>query len=170
MLTLQLLGDQRDHAERFLKTQQRRVAGIEEQLVEATNFILPACPDSKTATELAELVRLVQEASRKKMQLLKARLELMGYDWEEEPGILSPQTPQAEIHWAVGGRLESVVEGDVETEGATTPGSMLQPSPSYSANKEMPLLTPPTPTMDNFSFRYVRVQKQEMKLIAISPV
>ena len=142
----------RQRAQSFLKTQQDRLADIEDQLIQATNNILPECSESKTATELAEVVRLVQQASRQKLQLLKARLEMMGYEWEEEPErILSPKTPQTEVHWSVGGHLESVLEGDVETEGATTPGSMIQPSP-FTDSKRKNSLTPTTPTLDRFSF------------------
>jgi hypothetical protein len=161
------IEDRRESAQCFLKVQRDRLAAVDLQLLEATGDILPETADSKTATELAELCRLVQEATRQKMQLLKTRLELMGCSeikWEEPPPRSSPiTTPKqaaasaAEVnHWfSVGGPLESVIEGDVETEGVTTPGSMLQPSPCYS-NKKQPRkqsLTPTTPTMDSFSFR-----------------
>jgi hypothetical protein len=167
-LSFGTIEDRRERAQCFLNVQRDRVAGVEEQLLDATGDILPESADSKTATELAVLCRLLQEATRQKMRLLKTRLELMGCNeikWEEPPRRSSPTitTPKqaaasaAEVNnwFSMGGPLESVIEGDVETEGATTPGSMFQPSP-FCSHKKKPRkqsLTPTTPTMDSFSFR-----------------
>lgn len=109
-------------------------------------------------TEMKALCQLVEEANRLKLLILKTRLELTGSEKEGDDNhekLETPKQPEAEIHWSVGGHLESVVEEDVETEGATTPGSMLHPSPFYSAPKRKKSLTPTTPKMDSFSFRYV---------------
>lgn len=92
------------------------------------------------------------------MSLVRTRLELLGVKTPWDDHLESPLhrlngASEADMHWSVGCPLESVQEGDVETEGATTPGSLLQPSPFASATKSKPLSTPTTPTMDNFSFR-----------------
>lgn len=142
----------------FLKLQHKRIGNIEEDFMKATEFILPASSSASTVTELAELCRLVQEANREKMQILKVRLKSMGYDGSllESEETSSPTTPAlSNVFWSVGGPLERVVEGDVETEGATTPGSMLHPSPFSSATKRKDSISPATPTMNSISFRYV---------------
>lgn len=140
---------------------------MEEKLLKATEHILPETAESKTATELAELCRLVQNSTRQKLLMIKNKMQFMGsttrIDWggdgtgEERTNHESDRFSQVDsatpIHWAVGGPLESVVEGDVETEGATTPGSILQPSPFHGAARRKSSLTPTTPTMDTFSFR-----------------
>jgi hypothetical protein len=153
---------QREHVEDFLQAQNERVVTIEEDLFEATDHILPASRESKTATELAELCRLVQEATRQKLSLLKTRLELMSgggmttIDWKEQQQQVHNPSPAQKVYWSIGGPLECVIEGDVETEGATTPGSMTMPSPFTTAKKQgKKSITPTTPTMDSFSFRYV---------------
>ena len=165
------MKEHEENVERFFENQKQRVVNVEEKLMKATDFILPSTSESKTITELAELCRLVQEETQQKIQVLKNRLELMGHEWEEEDQVVSPQTPLAEeeVHWSsVGGQLESVIEGDVETEGATTPGSMLHPSPFFSAKKRKESLTPTTPTMDSFSFRYELVSVKSRFLTATS--
>ena len=150
--------EQKNDSSAFLKSQRERISNIEEDFMKATEFILPASSSESTVTELAELCRLVQEANREKMQILKARLKSIGYDGSllESDEILSPVTPApSNVFWSVGGPLERVIEGDVETEGATTPGSMLHPSPFSSAAKRKDSISPATPTMDSISFRYV---------------
>jgi hypothetical protein len=132
---------------------------IEKGLFQATGAILPSQPEMKTATELAELCRLVQEGTRRKLNILRRELRSRGVaipsDEEGETRRASPATPQAQplLRFSIGGPLESVMEGDVETDCATTPGSLIQPSPFYSATrKRKTSITPTTPTMDSFSF------------------
>lgn len=157
---LTILDEHQRHAERFFGNQKRRISSIDESLLEATENILPPCAEAKTLTELSELCRLVQEAARQKMALLRTRLELLGVKPSWQDSITSPEAAfmdkgTNQIHWSVGGPLDCVIEADVETEGATTPGSLLQPSPFASTTKRKASLTPTTPTMKTFSFRYV---------------
>ena len=161
-------AEHQETAVEFLEEQQRRVETIDVALLKATGHILPPSRDAKTVTELAEICRLVQEATRQKMGLLRTRLDLMGIrpSWHDSV-IASPQLVVVEatgrnrdIHWSIGVPLDCVMEGDVETEGATTPGSLSLMSPFPSATKQQQQqqqrktsLTPPTPTMNRFSFR-----------------
>lgn len=147
--------------------QQHRAACIDESLLQATEHILPPSAEAKTVTELAEVCRLVQEATRQKISLLRTRLECMGVkaSWKDSV-IVSPKpvftTKNSAIEWSVGAPLDCVMEGDVESEGATTPGSLLHPSPFASASKppqRKSSLTPTTPTMNKFSFRLVTLNK-----------
>jgi hypothetical protein len=159
-------AEDEEYATLFLETQRLRVDAIDDSLLEATEDILPVSPDAKTVTEMAELCRLVQEATRQKMGLLRTRLELLGVktSWKDSI-ITSPKavvaldkgSTQTQIEWSIGrGPLDCVIEADLETEGATTPGSLLQPSPLFgSTSKRKASLTPTTPTMNKFSFRYV---------------
>jgi hypothetical protein len=145
----------------FLETQSLRVVAIDDSLLEATEDILPVSPEAKTITEMAELCRMVQEATRQKTGLLRTRLELLGVktSWNDSitsPKIVAMDKGNTQIQWSVGGPLDCVIEADVETEGATTPGSLLHPSPFGSTTKRKASLTPTTPTMNKFSFRYVR--------------
>ncbi|KAG7364334.1 hypothetical protein IV203_037536 [Nitzschia inconspicua] len=167
------------NAQRFISTQTTRIHRVEKELLLATQDILPSSNESKTITELAELCRLTQTASRQKLELLKRRLQEAGYTVysavrssaeKPEPRRYTRQltdstaaastssllrnttgrspTPSSAnvtrdidastsasiLPWTltstIGGPLESVLEGDAETDGATTPGSMLQsPSP-----------------------------------------
>ncbi|KAG7347042.1 hypothetical protein IV203_006111 [Nitzschia inconspicua] len=167
------------NAQRFISTQTARIHRVEKELLLATQDILPSSNESKTITELAELCRLTQTASRQKLELLKRRLQEAGYtvyspvrSSAEKPeprrytrhvtdstaaastsSLLrnttgrSPTPSSANVThdidastsasilpWmltsTIGGPLESVLEGDAETDGATTPGSILQsPSP-----------------------------------------
>ena len=154
-----LLAEHHTQAERYLDNQKRRISSIDERLMEATENILPPCHEAKTLTELSELCRLVQEATRQKMALLRTRLELLGVKPSWQDSITSPEAALADkgpsrIHWSVGGPLDCVIEADVETEGATTPGSLLQPSPFSTTTKPKGSLTPTTPLMNTFSFRY----------------
>ena len=156
-----ILAEHHTQAERYLNNQKRRISSIDECLLEATENILPPCHEAKTLTELSELCRLVQEATRQKMALLRTRLELLGVKPSWQDSITSPQAGLVDkgptrIHWSVGGPLDCVIEGDVETEGATTPGSLLQPSPFSTTTKRKGSLTPTTPTMNTFSFRYAK--------------
>jgi hypothetical protein len=147
--------DLEEHSATFLHSQRERIADIEEDLLLATGFILPDSSSASTVTELAELCRLVQDGSRKKMEILQQRLQAMGVtslNSEEAVSTVAP-SPSSDVFWSIGGPLASVVEGDVETEGATTPGSMLHPSPFSSHQK--PWISPATPKMDAISLRYV---------------
>lgn len=155
--------EHQEQAEQFLQNQKRRVRSIDESLLKATEHILPPSPESKTVTELAELCKLVQEATRQKMGLLRTRLELLGVrtSWQDSvtsPQILSRDRTNTQIHWSVGGPLDCVIEADVETDGATTPGSLMQPSPFASTTKRKESLTPTTPTLNTFAFRCVIVR------------
>ena len=157
-------AEHQENAAEFLEQQRRRVEAIDAALLKATGHILPPSRDAKTVTELAEICRLVQEATRQKMGLLRTRLDLMGIrpSWHDSV-IASPNVVvvdatgrSRDIQWSIGVPLDCVMEGDVETEGATTPGSLLQMSPFPSATKQpqrKTSLTPPTPTMNRFSFR-----------------
>lgn len=151
-----------------MDNQKERVEIIDESLLKATEHILPVSPEAKTATELAELCRLVQENTRQKMGLLQTRLELLGVKTSWGDSITSPNVittkDNAQIQWSVGAPLDCVIEGDVETEGATTPGSLMEPSPFNSATKRKTSLTPTTPTMNTFSFRYV--QKEICRMLS----
>jgi hypothetical protein len=143
-----------------METQTTRIHFIEEELLLATQDILPSSNESKTITELAELCRLTQMATRQKLDLLKRRLQEAGYVVQspkrsstvaEDPqlrrhGRVGPAAtsrnikspPPSSVSWPlstnIGGPLESVVEGDVETDGATTPGSMLQSPIPWNSN------------------------------------
>ncbi len=164
---LQTKAEHQEQAERFLENQRKRICFIDESLLKSTEYILPPSPEAKTITELAELCRLVQEATRQKMGLLRTRLELLGVKTAWQDSITSPKVMTMhkgnkgnnQIHWSVGGPLDCVIETDTETDGATTPGSLLQPSPFASTTKRKTSLTPTTPTMNIFSFRYVLVMK-----------
>lgn len=154
-------AEHRENAAEFLEIQNRRAEQIEQATLKATGDILPPSTTGKTVTELAEVCRLVQEATRQKMGLLRTRLDLIGIKTSWHDSITSPKIVMdkgdTDMRWSVGAPLECVVEGDVETEGATTPGSMLQPSPfargSAAKQKGKTSLTPPTPVMNRFSFR-----------------
>jgi hypothetical protein len=147
--------DLEEHSATFLHSQRERIVTIEENLLQATEFILPDSSSASTVTELAELCRLVQDGSRQKIEILQQRLQAMGVTSlksEESISRVAP-SPSNDVFWSIGGPLASVVEGDVETEGATTPGSMLHPSPFSSHRKAS--ISPSTPTMNASSLRYV---------------
>lgn len=138
----------------------------------ATGNILPPSKDSKTLTELAELCRLTQVATREKLEELRSYLENEGYTvtsprsnnskqgysaaknafkssptldrknsrtkatgqvnvfgltYEEDAG-----EPSLPLVTNIGGPLESVIEAEYETDGMTTPGSVLE-SPFFSS-------------------------------------
>lgn len=147
--------DLEDQSAAFLHSQRERISSIEEDLLGATEFILPASSAASTVTELAALCRLVQDRNRKEIEVLQNRLQAMGAMGLQQDEILSPTapTPPHDNFWSISGPLERVIEGDVETEGATTPGSMLHPSPFASNRKTS--ISPATPTMDVISLRYV---------------
>ena len=155
--------EQESDSAAFLKSQHDRIAAIEEGFMKATEHILPSSSSASTVTELAELCRLVQEANREKMLILKTRLKSMGCNsqfLESDEALSSPNTPSPNIFWSIGGPLERVVEGDVETEGTITPSSLLHPSPFSSATKRKNSISPATPTMQSISFRYVSKGKR----------
>lgn len=177
----------RRSAKTFLNSQRDRVGKIEQELLIATDNILPSSKESKTITELAELCRLSQQSTRGKLEILKSRLEDAGYI------VTSPRTQQTHVDkpslvvsarspslsrkycrtktiatstsivslnspvsildgrssqftnsestsqnpWPLvtfGGPLESVLEGEYETDGITTPGSHLQSPSLLSTN------------------------------------
>jgi len=177
----------RRSAKTFLNSQRDRVGKIEQELLIATDNILPSSKESKTITELAELCRLSQHSTRGKLEILKSRLEDAGYI------VTSPRTQQTHVDkpslvvsarspslsrkycrtktiatstsivslnspvsildgrssqftnsestsqnpWPLvtfGGPLESVLEGEYETDGITTPGSHLQSPSLLSTN------------------------------------
>eukprot|EP00980_Cylindrotheca_fusiformis_P020314 scaffold7344_cov145-Cylindrotheca_fusiformis.AAC.12 len=144
-------ADREEDSASFLQSQRRRIATVEEDLLQATEFILPNSSSASTVTELAELCRLFQEGNRKKIEIIRQRLQAMGATSLQQEESISPDapTPSGSVFWSIGGPLERVVEGDVETEGATTPGSMMQPSPFPSNRKTS--VSPATPTMDSIS-------------------
>jgi hypothetical protein len=150
----------REDAETFLGNQRQRISTIEQQLFHATKDVLPKTTESMTITELAELCRCVQETNRRQMEQLKALFEAAGIQvpWDErwsKETLLSPKD-DSNLHWSLGRPLERVVEADTETDATTTPGStatFLSPF-NRGSSKKYPL-TPTTPTMDSFSFRYV---------------
>ena len=184
-----VVEEKRKRVQRFLSTQKQRIGIIEGELLEATNEILPPSSESKTITELAELCRLTQNVTVQKFDNLRSRLEEAGYTvsssptaasnnnnrrpWKSTNNRLASPPPNYHSAWptVIGGPLESVVEAEYETDGATTPGSYLQsPAPSStsfisnftnsaSTNKKKQrerrksCLTPTTPpTMDRLSF------------------
>lgn len=73
------IEEKQSRARNFLTVQNDRAKKIEDELLLATQHILPTSNDSKTITELAELCRLTQEATRQKLDLLRSRLEEVGY-------------------------------------------------------------------------------------------
>lgn len=73
-------------ADVFFASQRNRVGKIEKQLLAATADILPPSKESKTITELAELCRLTQVATREKIELLRKSLVNEGY------AVTSPRT------------------------------------------------------------------------------
>jgi len=168
-----------ENAERFIENQHRRIEAIDAMLLKATTNILPPSREARTVTELAEVCRLIQETTRQKIGHLRTRFDLMGIQSTWHDSITSSPTgggnrqvgktttsshnittdlPPWSILGGGGIPLDCVIEGDVETEGATTPGSLLQASPFPTTTKTHPnaqSLTPPTPTLNRFSFRYV---------------
>jgi hypothetical protein len=70
--------DLEEHSATFLHSQRERIVTIEENLLQATEFILPDSSSASTVTELAELCRLVQDGSRQKIEILQQRLQAMG--------------------------------------------------------------------------------------------
>ncbi len=73
-------------ADVFFASQRNRVGKIEKKLLAATANILPPSKESKTITELAELCRLTQVATREKIELLRKSLVSEGY------AVTSPRT------------------------------------------------------------------------------
>ncbi|OEU13522.1 hypothetical protein FRACYDRAFT_241856 [Fragilariopsis cylindrus CCMP1102] len=151
----------RRNANNFIVSQRDRVGKIEQELLGATINILPSSKESKTITELAELCRLTQDSTRDKLNILKSRLEDAGYmvtsprtkhhvmhadrSSSSSPSLsrkycrtkttatasMNPISSNLDSSY-IGGPLESVLEGEYETDGMTTPGSHLQ-SPLLSS-------------------------------------
>ena len=137
----------------FLDTQRNRLAGIEDDLMTATGCILPKSTSAATITELAEICRMVQEVNRKKIGFLLQRLVTMGASSLKPEEVFSPgmPSPASNNFWSISEPLEMVEEGDVETEGATTPGSMMNPSP-FASNRK-PSISPATSKIDHYPVR-----------------
>jgi hypothetical protein len=144
-----------DSSEDFLACQQDRLTTVEQELLSCTQLLLPPTKASSTITELAEITRLVQEATALRLRTLENRLAISSSPKIEEmkEAMTKMATPET-VFWSLGGPLESVLEGDIETEGATTPGSMLM-SPYSVSRRRKSSISPATPTMDSISFRYV---------------
>ncbi len=81
-----LVEERQRSADDFFASQRNRVGKVEKQLLTATGNILPPSKDSKTITELAELCRLTQVATRKKIEVLRSCLVDEGY------AVTSPKT------------------------------------------------------------------------------
>lgn len=134
----------------FYENQTKRLSQVEIELMQSTLWLLPKQPNASTITELAGLTRLVQEGNR--MQLLKLQQRLGLASSSADTANESPLPTFTSF--ARAGPLESVQEGDVETEGATTPGSMFSPF-SFAGGRRKSSISPATPSMDGISFRYV---------------
>lgn len=85
-LVCDLIEEKQRNAEDFLASQKNRVGNIEKELLAATGKILPPSKESKTITELAELCRLTQVATREKLEALRLSLANDGYT------VTSPKT------------------------------------------------------------------------------
>ena len=145
---------QEENAKSFIDAQKKRISKIESQVLEATGCILPSKAESMSITELAGLCRMVQESNRLQMEQLRKLLEAAGCEvpWNENWEKKLPLFEEKKIQFTLIRRpLDRVSEGDVETEGATTPGSMLGGSSPFSSSRKQSL-TPTTPTMDGMSF------------------
>ncbi|CAJ1945654.1 unnamed protein product [Cylindrotheca closterium] len=141
-------GSHEEESSNFLNAQLNRLASIEDDLMIATGCILPKSTSSSTIIELAEMCRMVQEENRKKIGFLHQRLISMGATSLKSNEVFSPvmSPPTTNVFCFLGGPLQMVEEGDVETEGATTPGSMINPSPFASNSK--PSISPAARTID----------------------
>ena len=146
-----------EQAQAFIDCQQERIAAIEEDLHHATDNILPIAEKSMSVTELAELIRLIQESNRRQIEEIKCLLNAAGYEIPRDKNSMEQfkgSREEATFHWTLGRPLERVVEGDVESDGTTTPGSMGYQSPFWhrSSSTRKQSLTPTTPTMESISF------------------
>ena len=80
-----VLEEKQRNAEVFFASQRNRVGKIGKELLAATGNILPPSRESKTITELAELCRLTQIATREKLDALRSCLK------DEEYTVKSPR-------------------------------------------------------------------------------
>jgi hypothetical protein len=81
-----LIEEKQMNAEVFLAQQRNRVGNTEKALLAASGILLPSSRESRTITELAELCRLTQDATREKLEILRSCLEDEGYT------VTSPRT------------------------------------------------------------------------------
>ena len=156
-------------ARSFLDVQHERITNIEEDLLKATEDILPVDAKCMTATELLQLCTSVQRTNVELMKRLDDRMrrEYVGYESVltkerckacsvDEPSPSPPPTTPWQPH--VGASLEQVVETDNETDTAT-PGSSVFFSPPLSPTSQPNQGTPVTPSLDNLHLRYETTRK-----------
>jgi hypothetical protein len=124
---------------------------------QSTEHMRRSKPQAITATELAELCRMVQESNLRQMEQLGCLMQAAGCQVpltdrcaKETDGGTFKNT-----HFTlVGCPLERVSEGDSETDGSVTPRPTLINSPfqrQYTSKKKS--MTSLTPTMDSFTLR-----------------
>lgn len=158
----------KEEAREFLDRQHERITRVEEDLLKATEDILPMDSTRMTMTELVQVCFSLQRANVELMKRLDDRLclDYAGYRsvltkerckacMVDEP---SPSPPSVELStpWQplVGTSLEQVVETDNETDGTTTPGSSTFFSPPMTLSAQKQTSTPVTPSLDNLHLRY----------------
>ena len=157
-----------EDAQEFLDLQFDRITHVEEDLLEATEDILPIESHCMTVTELVQLCTSLQRANVELMRLLDNKLRseygcesaLSEEQWSAckvEEGAPSPVEEAAPWQNLVRTSLDQVVETDNETDATTTPGSSSFFSPPLSAFSTRERTTPATPTLDNLHLRYVNI-------------
>jgi hypothetical protein len=144
-------------AQSFLNSQRIRISEIERQVFQSTEHMSRFKSQAITATELAELCRMVQESNLRQMEQLGRLMQAAGCEvpWNDrcakEAHVVANKNTQFTM---VGYPLERVSEGDSETDGSVTPRPTLIKSPferQYSSQKKF--MTSTTPTMDSFTLR-----------------
>jgi hypothetical protein len=161
-----LFIDEQYHVEAvqsFFDLQHDRITRVEEDLLKATEDILPMDSRCMTVTELLHLCASLQRANVELMKRLNDRIcrDYVGYEsvlTDErlrsiiitEVNSVTPTTP-----WQprVGTLLEQVVETDNETDATTTPGSSVFFSPPLSAISTKGPNTPVTPSLASLHLR-----------------
>jgi hypothetical protein len=161
-----LFLDEQHHmkeAQCFFNLQHDRITRVEEDLLKATEDILPTDSRCMTVTELLLLCASLQRANEELMKRLDDRMcrDYAGYEsvltdeWlrssmMKEKTSVSPTTPLEPL---VGTLLDQVVETDNETDATTTPGSSVFLSPPLSAMSTKDPNTPVTPSLASLHLR-----------------
>ena len=171
IFTYSILIEDRNHEEEareFLDRQHERITRVEEDLLKATEDILPMESKCMTMTQLLQVCISLQGANVELMKRLDERLcrDYAGYRsvltkerciacMVDEPSP-SPRAMELTTPWQplVGASLEQVVETDNETDATTTPGSSAFFSPPWCLSEPEQTGTPVTPSLDNLRFRY----------------
>jgi hypothetical protein len=152
-----------EEAQSFFTLQHERITRVEEDLLKATEDILPKDSRCMTVTELLHLCASLQRAN---VELMKRLDDRMCRDYAEYESVLTdkwlrssmmkeetsvaPTTPWQPL---VGTFLAQVVETDNETDATTTPGSSAFFSPPLSAMLTKDSNTPVTPSLSSLRLR-----------------